>query len=96
MNGISSATGMKVVPAKMLKNRDKGQQGFPAQKGRVGAHRIGTDLGDLQKKGTRRENELEGTLKQSRVETSGKKCSPTKNRMYTVSVGALDGRNDSI
>jgi len=56
MNGVSSVTGMKVVPAKMLENRDEGQ------KGRVGAHLIGTDLGDLQKKGTRRENELEGTV----------------------------------
>ena len=52
MNGVSSATGMKDVPAKMLENRDEGQQGFPAQKGRVGAHRIGTDLSDLQKKRT--------------------------------------------
>ena len=47
---------MKVIPANMLENRDEGQ------KGRVGDHMIGTDLGDFQKKGTRRENELEGTV----------------------------------
>jgi len=64
---------MKVVPAKMLENRDEGQHNIThlsqhkrprvsAKKGRAGAHRIGTDLGDFQKKGTRRENELEGTV----------------------------------
>jgi len=76
---------MKVGPAKMLEDRDEGQQGFPAQKGRVGAHRIGTDLGDLQKREHEGRMSLRAYFSKKRaIETSGKNCSPTKNRLRRV------------